>query len=336
MAIAEPANDQSLKILYVAGPGRVGSTLLGGMLGQIDGFFYVGELRGIWRRSIRENRPCGCGENFADCEVWREILREAFGDVSKLDLEPLLAAERKLSIYRTIPAIFPSRRRKMYAAVDEYRDATAKLYHAVGKVTGCRVIVDTSHLSIYGKLLETIDGLDVRALHLTRDARAVAYSWRRVKVQPGGGQQSFEMRRPHPAETSMWWVMTNVAARRSWGPTHPHYLFMRYEDFIADPQPWTKQIMQLAGESPASLPFDGPRSVMMGPTHSVFGNPGRFQNGSVKLRNDDEWRSKLKRTDRAAVVAVAWPWLKKYGYFEQPVVATDSDDASNIKSSSDN
>jgi hypothetical protein len=289
------------------------------MLGQIDRFFYVGELRVIWRRSIRENRPCGCGETFAECEVWREVLREAYGDVSKLDIAPLLAGERTLSIYRTIPAMFPSRRRKMYASVDEYRDATAKLYHAVGKVTGCRVVVDTSHLPIYGKLLETIDGLDVRVLHMTRDARAVAYSWCRVKVQPGGGKASFEMRRPHPAETAMWWVLTNMAAQRSWGPTHPHYLFMRYEDFIAEPQPWTERIMQLVDESPESLPFDGRRSIVLGPNHSVFGNPGRFKYGSVELHSDDEWRSKLKRTHRMAVAAIAWPWLKKYGYLRKPV-----------------
>ncbi|MCA9100452.1 MAG: sulfotransferase domain-containing protein [Planctomycetales bacterium] len=316
-----------IKILFVAGPGRVGSTLLGGMLGQIEGFFYVGELRVIWRRSIRENRPCGCGQTFAECEIWREVLREAFGDVSKLDLAPLLAAERKLSIYRTISGMFPSRRRKLYASVDEYRDATTKLYHAIGKITGCRVIVDTSHLPIYGKFLESLDGLDVRALHLTRDARAVAYSWRRVKVQPGGGEKSFEMRRPHPAETSMWWSLINMATERTWGPTHPHYLFLRYEDFIAEPQPWTRRIMQLVDESPPRLPFDGERSVVLGPTHCVFGNPGRFKYGSVPLRSDDEWRGKLKRTHRAAVAAVAWPWLKKYGYFKTPPADVRADTA---------
>ena len=282
------------------------------------------------------DRPCGCGEPFAKCEIWREVLREAFGDVTKLDLTPLLAGERKLSIYRSIPGMYASRRRKMYASVDEYRDATAKLYHAVGKVTGCRVIVDTSHLPIYGKFLESIDGLDVRALHLTRDARAVAHSWLRVKMHPGGGNQSFEMLRPHPAETSMWWVMTNVAAERSWGPTDPHYLFMRYEDFIAQPQPWTKRILQLVDESSAQLPFDGERSVVLGPTHCVFGNPGRFKYGSVELRIDDEWRSKLKRTHRAVVSAVTWPWLKKYGYLQQPTVEASSAKDTNAAASSDN
>ena len=37
-----------IKVLYIAGNGRSGSTLLGVLLGQIPGFFNVGEVRRVW------------------------------------------------------------------------------------------------------------------------------------------------------------------------------------------------------------------------------------------------------------------------------------------------
>ncbi len=36
------------RVLFIAGPGRSGSTLLDLLLGQIDGFTSTGELRLIW------------------------------------------------------------------------------------------------------------------------------------------------------------------------------------------------------------------------------------------------------------------------------------------------
>ncbi|HMB70712.1 MAG TPA: sulfotransferase, partial [bacterium] len=69
-----------LKVLYIAGNGRSGSTLLDVILGQIPGFFPVGEVRNVWDYGVVENRPCGCGEAFHDCPFWSRILSGAYGD----------------------------------------------------------------------------------------------------------------------------------------------------------------------------------------------------------------------------------------------------------------
>ena len=43
-------------VLYVAGAGRSGSTLLDNLLGQIPGFFSAGELRYVWERGLIDGR----------------------------------------------------------------------------------------------------------------------------------------------------------------------------------------------------------------------------------------------------------------------------------------
>jgi hypothetical protein len=43
-------------VLYVAGTGRSGSTLLARVLGEADGFVAAGELRYVWQRGLVEDR----------------------------------------------------------------------------------------------------------------------------------------------------------------------------------------------------------------------------------------------------------------------------------------
>ncbi len=76
--------DGKVKVLYIAGYERSGSTLLHNVLGQLDGFFAAGELAKIWDRSLIENRRCGCGAPFRECEVWRRILTNGFGGVESI------------------------------------------------------------------------------------------------------------------------------------------------------------------------------------------------------------------------------------------------------------
>ena len=67
--------DNAIKLLYITGPGRTASTLLGNILNEVPGLFYVGELMDIWR--IIHNgwaARCGCGEYVLECPVWVPVL----------------------------------------------------------------------------------------------------------------------------------------------------------------------------------------------------------------------------------------------------------------------
>ena len=48
---AERGDERSV-VLYIAGSGRSGSTVLGRILGRVEGFGAVGELRYVWERRI--------------------------------------------------------------------------------------------------------------------------------------------------------------------------------------------------------------------------------------------------------------------------------------------
>src|SRR6266516_3342272 len=67
------------RVVYIAGLGRSGSTLLERLLGELPGVCAVGEVVHMWRRSIVDDERCGCGEPFARCGFWRGVGEAAFG-----------------------------------------------------------------------------------------------------------------------------------------------------------------------------------------------------------------------------------------------------------------
>ena len=69
-----PPAESKLKILYILGSGRSGSTLLAALLGEMDGFFDAGELRAFWTLCLPGRRLCGCGLPVRQCNVWSEVL----------------------------------------------------------------------------------------------------------------------------------------------------------------------------------------------------------------------------------------------------------------------
>ena len=50
-----------VKVLFLAGKGRSGGTLLASLLGQLPGFFNIGELNRLWDWGLVSNYRCGCG-----------------------------------------------------------------------------------------------------------------------------------------------------------------------------------------------------------------------------------------------------------------------------------
>ena len=99
--------------------------------------------------------------------------------------------------------------------------------------------------------------------------------------------------------------------------TSPHrikILRLRYEDFVERPQDLFARILALVAETPAAFPFSGDRTMLLGPTHSVKGNPDRFRSGPTDLRIDDEWKRAMRPGDRRLVTGLTWPLLERYGY----------------------
>ena len=303
-----------MKILYVVGLGRSGSTILSNSLGQIGGYFSAGELNFIWKHNVLENRLCGCGRPFRECPVWARVMDEAFGGMDGVDPREMMRLQNSGTRTRHIPLMLTKRgRRRLAGRVQKFLINYGRLYEAIGAVTGSRVIVDSSKEPAHGFAMGMIPGLEFYVLHLIRDPRAAAYSWSKKKPQPDTDARE-HMVRFSPAKSSALWDSWNASAEALWRRAPQRYLRLRYEDFVADPRRSFEKILDLVGERDAEPPLVGEREVKLGVSHTVSGNPNRFETGAVELRPDHAWISAMSPRDKALVTALTTPLLQRYGY----------------------
>jgi Sulfotransferase family len=301
------------KVLYVVGLGRSGSTILSNSLGQIGGYFSAGELNFIWRHNVIENRLCGCGRPFRECPVWTRVMEEAFGGMDGVDPREMMRLQSSGTRTRHIPLMLTARGdRVLKERLEKLLINYGRLYEAIGSVTGSRVIVDSSKEPAHGYAMSLVPDLDFYVLHLIRDPRAAAYSWLKKKPQPDTDSRE-HMVRFSPTKSSALWNSWNASAEALWRRTPEKYLRLRYEDFVANPRKGLERILEFVGFT-AELPLAGEREVMLGISHTVSGNPNRFETGAVELRPDREWMDKMQPRHRALVTALTLPLLRRYGY----------------------
>jgi hypothetical protein len=300
-------------VLYVGSWGRSGSTLVDLILGQVPGWVSVGELRYLWERGLAERQRCGCGVPVPECPFWRAVLEEAFGSVERARLDETLALWRRVDALARVPWLAaPWRPAALERDLQAFREMLGRLYPAVRAVSGAAVVVDSSKYAAYGLLLAGAPGIDLRVLHLVRDSRAVAYSWTRRMRLPEVMEEERYMPMKGPLRSAVFWDLEHLGLRLLRGSSR-RYLVLRYEELTAGPPASLSAALGGLG-LPADLGFLRHDRVVLGPNHTVAGNPLRFRRGEVPIRPDTEWRGSMRSGARWTVTALTWPLLLRYGF----------------------
>ena len=304
--------DTTMKVLFIGGSGRSGSTLLDRVVGQIPGFVSTGEVRDVWRAGVGENRLCGCGREFSDCPFWQRVGAEAFGGWDAVDRD---AAETLAAGFGYPDAVRglarPADVRRKRAALIEL---LTRLYAGIAAAADGATIVDSSKAIPYAVALSAVPGLDFRAIHLVRDSRGVAYSWSKQLLRPDTPGRDVPMHRINHTGVAARWIahnaMMELLARRKPGAR------IRYESFVDDPRAVLRGALRRIGWPIEGAPLDfiGADSVTLAANHTVMGNPMRLATGDIPLRVDDAWRRLLPRAQRWQVTAMTLPLLLRYGY----------------------
>jgi hypothetical protein len=305
------------RVLYLGGLGRSGTTLVERLLGELPSVCALGEIVHLWQRDILDDERCGCGARFSACTFWKRVGERAFGGWSTVDVARVHALRDAVERTRHIPRLA-----KPSPEVLEYASFYTRVYRAAAEVSGAAVVVDSSKHSALAHVLRWAGNIDLRVVHVVRDARGVAYSWTKTVSRPETDGTD-EMTRYSPSRSALLWNAHNAAfgllARRG-VPVHR----VRYEQFLADPRAALTDLAAYAGVpvGGADLKFVGDGHADLGVGHSAAGNPMRFTVGRLALRRDDAWTVALPPRQRRLVGAVCAPMLRAYGYPLNPQEAS--------------
>lgn len=308
---------EPVRVLYLGGLGRSGTTLLERVVGELPGAVPLGEIVHLWRRDLRDGERCGCGEPFLACPFWTAVGERAFGGWHEVDVDRVVALALTVDRTRFVPGLALKQwTDRHWGELREYTDYYVRLYRAVQAETGAAVVIDSSKHASLAYCLSHNAEIDLRVLHVVRDSRGVAYSWTKHVDRPETDGAD-EMTRFSPGRTALLWNAHN-AAFSVLEPRNDRVQVMRlqYEHFVADPVDITRAVARFAGLQlgPGDLDFLGPDTVALGRCHSAAGNPMRFLTGQLTIRHDDAWRQALPPAQRRLVSTLTAPFLVAYGY----------------------
>jgi hypothetical protein len=304
----------AVKVLHIAGSLRTGSTILGNILGELDGFFHAGELHNIWKNLLRK-RTCGCGRSLLDCPLWSGMCDGRFGalpsptDVVRWQDETL----RIRHLHRVLGD--EGGRVPAWKSLDAYRGALAQLYRALAQAADGRVIVDSSKWPPHAAAAASLPGVDSYFIHLVRDPRGVAFSRQGSRSMRRDSGTGGAVNRIHVVRDGWSWMKVNLAAETVCRKAqHGRSLRLLYEDFVTSPRRTIEEIAALVGERHLEPTIISDRMVRLSVNHTVGGNSNRFRSGRIEIQQDTRWLQALNRGDRTLTTMATLPLLRHYGY----------------------
>ncbi len=330
-------SETPVKVLYITGAGRSGSTILDVVLGTHpnlestgelsnlvrNGWIGGGSLRGIERKRLR--RPiCTCGrrldipevEDAAEaCPFWSSVRREWVERVdSRDDIESYPTLQDDFERFKRLPRLLRERHRPS-PRFRSYARLTRALFESISAVSGKPVIVDSTKVSARAFALSMVPGIDLRAVHNVRDVRGVMSSRRKTsgKNLKAGIKRDHE---GHPAwRTAVWWVGKNVIAEWVCAQLGPgKAVRVRHEDLYPDTRGVLGKIAPLIEVDLTGVAGAASSGKTLEVGHNIGGNRTK-KSGIVTLRPDaQEWKTALSPTEqRLSWMLMGW-LMRRYGY----------------------
>jgi len=269
-----------VRILYLVGDSRSGSTLLQHLLSLQPGVHALGELRRLGALS-RANEPCACGAPLGECEFWCGVCGETPADQRTTEQLPKGLTWR-ISMFREATAIRggllpagPLFRRRNHAAAAE----CFRLYEAVARETGASLLIDNSKEPDHFLHMRASYPGHVEPVFLHRDGRGIIWS----KMRRTGASAKTAI------DGYIWMQRLIETARRAIGLHKATELL--YEDLCRDPARELERLL-----SPHKIPLEtADLSRLPDVRHDIGGSPTFKGAERREIKLDERWREELPR-----------------------------------------
>jgi hypothetical protein len=269
-------------------------------------------MTGVIGSEDKDEYRCSCGEKILECDFWRAVTAKMLAKDFKFDVAHF-NTKYELGIHPYIRHLRTgSFRNNNWEAVRDYifrlwpgqthqlekiGARNQALVESVLEVAGKSVFLDSSkyHMRINQQLQYT--SLDIKVIHLVRDARGVVNSMLNYS------------KKLTPQAAARLWVNGNHNIERQLRVLpEDKYLRVRYEDMCRDLPQTLERLHFFCGVEPEPI-IDDFRSV---PQH-IVGNKMRLRSSS-EIKLDERWRTELTEGKLREVDQVVRPMQHVYGY----------------------
>lgn len=288
-------SEKQINIIYIAPSGRSGSTILDLLLNNHPLTQSVGEVINLdpWKEN---NLLCSCSIPIQRCPFWNEVYDELGHDFK------LRARVQSRIESRTPLRIIKPKERKQYA------QRTYSLFNTILNKTGVEYIIDSSKSVGRIKLLADDDRFNIYILHLIRDGRAVASSYRTEKERPSLYKDITTRKLPIYKSAYKWLISNfNLELVRREFPVSS--LKIKYEDLTQNVSMEMRKIASFL-----DIPYSKRLTeVSTKDIHNISGSRWRYLD-DVNIISSEITNSYLRGLDKYKFLVFSGFLNKFYGY----------------------
>lgn len=300
------STQKTKKIIYIAGYGRSGSTLLERILGTHKKCFGTGELAQLVPKMQEQNPECSCGKKIENCNFWGNItklIRKKYNLNKIYSLQ--LTQESILGVFK-----------RFFLSTDEYSQYNEGLFGAIFENTTSEIefIIDSSKTArkrfFRPFLLNNLPNTEVKLIHLVRDPRGCMHSNLKGSNKKMEKGQDPKIKFAVP-RTILHWPLANLSPHLFQLSSSDNYLRISYENFVSNP----KNTLQKTGQF---LDINLDRQIealenkqAIPVSHQIAGNRLRKKK-KIVLRKNKKWKKKLNKLNKFLALLFLWPLIKLY------------------------
>lgn len=286
-------NLEQIKVVFIAGYGRSGSTVLSNIIETSDNVLHLGEFSkylfdlDMQRRKV----PCSCGEVPNECEFWREVF-------SELDRGMLARISNKIRVRN----IWRKKLGLTAVEVEYVRNVFDRVLALVKeKYPKIKYVVDSSKHPSALYLWKLVGYRDLKVVHFIRGCLSSVDSWSKPKGY---------LRKKSFFKAGLDWVVINELAESAINKTGYPAVRVSYSTFVSDPRGSIDNIAEQLELDGVFVPGDGNVFHRERAVHSLAGNPEKFKqvgafsvfSGTVRTSKYYDFWLKF----------MLYPWIRKY------------------------
>lgn len=300
-----------LKVLYIIGHARSGSTILGHYLSKHPQIEHFGELKVLAERAWYKPEYCSCGKLGDSCEFWSKVKEELIQKDLLANVDALVHWQNQYDklrhIYQHLWHGYASQEFNAYA------NSMRAIFSSIHELSNVEVILDSSKTPARAySLSKALRSDELYFVHLVRDPRGVTWSLLKSLAKNRAAGIEKEMPPRSPLRTVSAWLTVNLLSEYVGRRASNRYLILRYEDFVAEPDRAMTDVYDMLGLDKTIVHSDNSAKSFSN-SHVIAGNMVRMRDNTT-IRGDYEWQEKMP----IALQKQIWRytgWLaKRYGY----------------------
>ena len=302
-------NNQKIKLIYIAGMWRSGGTFLGRILDCSDEIIFVGNIKDFWRKGLKRNNKCSCGEGFKTCSFWQSVTKEYMNSFPSIDIEELRKefkqVEKWLSYFKLKEIVFNKKDNSLKPLLDKYLEHNEKLYEIVSNLSGKKIIVDSSRNTQRLLALSLLNKFQLYPIHIIRDPRGV------INTLINKDIRNYNEIRHNTILNLFHWNAKNYFSMKIIDRlSTTRSVNILYKNFAAKPVTVIEGLKKMLNCKINYELDNGKFSINLGTGHIFSGNRERHKSGKITITEDTEWNEELSWLHKVLTSIISVPLFK--------------------------